>query len=74
MSTRQDLQNQRFFLRRINKNKNTLSISIPQSIIKKQNIKPQDYLSCFWEDSTNRLVFKKLDIKIDGVTDVENDE
>ena len=68
MSTKADLENnQKSYIRRVNKNKNTLSVSIPIKFAKLSKIKSEDYLVCELEleDSRNKLTFTKINFKED---------
>jgi hypothetical protein len=63
MSTCQDLtNNQRSYIRRVSKNKNTLNINIPIILAKLSKIKASDYMVINYEDSRNRLVLSKLQV------------
>ena len=67
MSTSQDLQNNKksnFVLRKAFQNKGTININIPLSIAKQANIKSQDYLVCEYSDTSNKITFTRLDVKI----------
>jgi hypothetical protein len=62
MSTSTDLKNPKnFILRKVSKNRGTLNINIPLSIVKKGNIQPSDYMLISYEDKTNNY-FSRLDV------------
>lgn len=63
MSTSQDLtNNQRSYIRRVCKNRNTLNINIPLTLAKLSKIKASDYMVINYEDSRNRLTLSKLKV------------
>jgi hypothetical protein len=64
MSTRTDLKNPRnYIVRKVGRNKEVLNISLPKAIVKRANIKPQDYMICEYNDEANRISFTKLELK-----------
>lgn len=72
MTTSTDLSNnQRSYIRRVSKNKNTLNINIPLNLAKLTKIKASDYMVINYQDDLNRITLSKLQVNTARSNDKE---
>jgi hypothetical protein len=43
--------------------RDTVNINLPKSIARRAGIRPLDYVCCEYNDLTNEITFKRLDLK-----------
>ena len=66
MSTKSDLiGNPKTYIRKVNKNNDTLNINLPNPLVKSYNITSNDYMKVEYRDDQNKITLSKININTD---------